>query len=65
MIPLPSTTIRHALIDYRALLIRLANDYPETFKRTHPPLIAQIDAALFEIAGNIQHVAIVPLTCVK
>lgn len=62
---LPSTTIRHALIDYRSLLIRLNNDWPETFQHTHPQLIAQIDAALLEIEGNITTVLLAPYACAK
>jgi len=62
---LPSTTIRTALVDYRAQLLRLVNTYPETFKHTHPALIQSIDDALLSIEGNIQEVGIVPLTCAR
>ena len=62
---LPSTTIRTALVDYRAQLLRLVSTYPETFKHTHPALIQSIDDALLSIEGNIQEVGIVPLTCAK
>lgn len=60
---LPATTIRHALIDYRALLIRLNAAYPETFQHTHPQLIAQLDATLLSIEGNISECAIIPTAC--
>jgi len=63
MTTLPSTIIRHALIDYRSLLLRLAVDYPDTFKHTHPQLIAQIDDGLLSIEGNISQVAIIPVAC--
>lgn len=63
MAVLPSTTIRTALVDYRAMLIRLNNTYPETFRHTHPQLIAQIDSALMEIEGNITTVQITPCAC--
>jgi len=62
---LPSTIIRHALIDYRSLLIRLNNDYPETFQHTHPKLIADIDATLYAIEGNVTMVSIMPHACAK
>lgn len=61
---LPSTTIRTALIDYRALLLRLVNTYPDTYKQS-PQLIAEIDDALLSIEGNITQVAIVPMTCAR
>jgi hypothetical protein len=60
---LPATTIRSALIDYRAELIRINRKFPEVFKYTHPQLIAQIDEVLLSIEGNITEVEITPATC--
>jgi hypothetical protein len=64
MISLSSTTIRTALVDYRAELLRLVVLYPKTFGGNRET-IAQIDGALLSIEGNIQDVGIVPLTCSK
>lgn len=58
---LSATTLRIALIDYRAELIRLSVKYPCHFKNNQT--IADIDAALLEIDGNVRHVSIQPYAC--
>lgn len=63
MTTLPSAIVRTALVDLRAELLHLYATYPETFRTTHPQLIAQLDAALLSIEGNIDQVQILPLTC--
>jgi len=60
---LPSTTIRTALIDYRANLIRMNSQWPDVFKHTHPKLIADIDAVLLSIEGNVTEVSVTPVSC--
>lgn len=60
---LSQTTLRTALIDYRAELIRLSVKFPTTFKDTNDKTIAEIDAVLLSIEGNISRVAVVPLSC--
>lgn len=63
MATLTSTTIRTALIDYRSELLRLTAKLPEIYGNHHQQTIAQIDAALLEIEGNVQSVLISPLAC--
>jgi hypothetical protein len=58
---LSSTTVRIALIDYRAELIRMQVKYPSTFNNDE--LIKSIDEALYEIDGNITDVMISAVTC--
>lgn len=60
---LPSTTLRTALIDYRANLLRLYNQWPDIFQHTHPKLIADIDAVLLSVEGNVTEVTILPASC--
>lgn len=58
---LSSTTVRTALIDYRAELIRMQVKYPTRFKNEQ--IIKDIDDALYEIEGNITNVMISAATC--
>lgn len=60
---LSQTTLRTALIDYRAELIRLSVRFPEAFKSTNDKTIAELDAVLLSIEGNISRVSITPLSC--
>lgn len=60
---LSQTTLRTALIDYRAELIRLSVKFPQTFKNTNDKTIAELDAVLLSIEGNISRVSITPLSC--
>lgn len=60
---LTSTTLRTALVDYRAELIRLSVRFPETFKNTNDKTIAELDAVLLSIEGNLDRIAITPLSC--
>ena len=60
---LSQTALRTALVDYRAELIRLSVKYPESFKDTNDKTIAEIDAVLLSIEGNISRLAVVPLSC--
>jgi len=63
MATLTSTTIRTALVDYRAELLRLATKFPSTMSDSCAKTIQEIDNALLEIEGNIISVAIVPSAC--
>jgi hypothetical protein len=63
MATLTSSTLRTALVDYRAELLRMTAKRPEIFGAYHDQLIAQIDDVLFEIEGNISSVSIIPLAC--
>ena len=65
MVPLTlsQTTLRTALVDYRAELIRLCVKFPQTFKDTNDKTIAELDAVLLSIEGNISRVSIAPLSC--
>jgi hypothetical protein len=63
MATLDSTVLRSALIDYRSKLIKLYLEWPDIFESTHPRLIADIDAALFEIEGNVTTISLAPYTC--
>ena len=60
---LTSTTLRTALVDYRSELIRLSVRFPETFKSTNDKTIAELDAVLLSIEGNLDRIAIAPLSC--
>ena len=62
---LSSTTVRTALIDYRAELIRMQNKYPEVYSVSdhYDSVIKSIDDALYEIEGNITSVMISAATC--
>ena len=60
---LSQTTLRTALVDYRAELIRLCVKFPQTFKDTNDKTIAELDAVLLSIEGNISRVSIAPLSC--
>lgn len=60
---LSQTTLRTALVDYRAELIRLSVKFPQTFKDTNDKTIAELDAVLLSIEGNISRVSIAPLSC--
>ena len=63
MATLTSSTLRTALVDYRAELLRMTAKRPEIFGAYHDQLIAQIDDVLLEIEGNISSVSIMPLAC--
>lgn len=60
---LSQTTLRTALVDYRAELIRLSVRFPQTFKTTNDQTIAELDAVLLSIEGNISRVSIAPFSC--
>ena len=62
-VTLSSTTVRTALIDYRAELIRLAVKFPQHFGTANDATIASIDAALLSIEGNVSTVSLAPCTC--
>lgn len=59
---LSSTTIRTALVDYRAELIRMQIKYPQVYEE-NSAVIKSIDDALLSIEGNIQHVMISAHSC--
>lgn len=59
---LSSTTIRTALVDYRAELIRMQIKYPQVYKE-NDAVIKSIDDALLSIEGNVQHVMISAHSC--
>lgn len=63
MATLTSATLRTALVDYRAELLRMTAKRPEIFGAYHDQIIKQIDDALLEIEGNITSVEITPLAC--
>lgn len=65
---LSATTVRTALIDYRAELIRMQTKYPMQAKypkiyEENSAVIKSIDDALLSIEGNITRVMISPVTC--
>jgi hypothetical protein len=60
---LSQTTLRTALVDYRAELIRLSVRFPQTFKNTNDQTIAELDAVLLSIEDNISRVSIAPFSC--
>lgn len=59
---LSSTTIRIALVDYRAELIRMQIKYPQVYEE-NSAVIKSIDDALLSIEGNVQHVMISAHSC--
>lgn len=59
---LSSTTIRTALVDYRAELIRMQIKHPQVYKE-NSAVIKSIDDALLSIEGNVQHVMISAHSC--
>jgi hypothetical protein len=59
---LSSTTLRTALVDYRAELMRMAWKYPDQFKN-NDKAIKEIDDVLLSIEGNITLVGVTPLAC--
>jgi len=61
MATLSATTMWYALTDYRNQLIHLNVKYPDRYNNTKT--IADIDAALLEISGNITTVTVAPSTC--
>jgi hypothetical protein len=61
---LSSTTIRLALIDYRASLIRLESKFPDVYGNgNHHESVYDIDVALMEIEGNCTQVSLTAYTC--
>lgn len=59
---LSSTTIRTALVDYRAELIRMQIKYPQVYKE-NSAVIKSIDDALLSIEENITHVTVTAHSC--
>lgn len=59
---LSSTTIRTALVDYRAELIRMQIKYPQVYKE-NSAIIKSVDDALLSIEGNVEHVMISAYSC--
>jgi len=59
---LSSTTVRTALVDYRAELIRMQIKYPQVYKE-NSAVIKSIDDALLSIEGNVEHVMISAHSC--
>jgi hypothetical protein len=59
---LQATTLRTALIDYKAELLRLINLYPAVYK-DNDQAIEEIDKILVSIEGNITTVDINFATC--
>lgn len=59
---LSSTTLRTALVDYRAELLHMGAKYPDQFKNS-AQVIAEIDDVLLSIEGNITTVSVSPCTC--
>ena len=59
---LSSTTVRTALVDYRAELIRMQIKYPQVCKE-NSAVIKSIDDALLSIEGNVEHVMISAHSC--
>ena len=59
---LRSTTIRTALVDYRAELLRLMVKYPMTYCGNRE-IIKEIDDVLLSIEGNLTTVCVTPNTC--
>ena len=59
---LQANTLRTALIDYKAELLRLINLYPTVYK-DNDQAIDEIDKILVSIEGNITTVDITPATC--
>jgi hypothetical protein len=64
MAVLSATTIRLALIDYRAKLISLESKFPDVYGNSnHDESIYDIDVALMEIEGNCTQVSLAAYTC--
>ena len=59
---LSSTTIRTALVDYRAELIRMQIKFPQVYEE-NSAVIKSIDDALLSIEGNVEHVMISAHSC--
>jgi hypothetical protein len=59
---LSSTTLRTALVDYRAGILRLAAKYPQTYAGNVDKL-QEIDNVLLSMEGNVTTVAVLPHTC--
>jgi len=59
---LSSTTIRTALVDYRAELIRMQIKFPQVYKE-NSAVIKSIDDALLSIDANVEHVMISAHSC--
>jgi len=59
---LSSTTLRTALVDYRAELVRMMVKYPMTYCG-NKPIIKEIDDVLLSIEGNVTTVCVAPNTC--
>lgn len=59
---LSATTLRTALVDYRAELLRMLNKYPSTFT-ANDVAIDEIDRVLLSIEGNVTTVNVTPATC--
>lgn len=62
---LTSTTLRTALVDYRAELIRLSVRFPQTFKSVNDKTIAELDAVLLSIEGSVDRVSVAPFSCLR
>ena len=62
MSTLSATTLRTALVDYRAEMLRLANKYPQMYSSADD-VIKSIDGVLMSIEGNVTSVNITPNTC--
>lgn len=60
---LSATTIRTALIDYRAEMLRLANAHPNVYHTVYRKVVKEIDDVLLSIEGNITSVIVTPATC--
>lgn len=59
---LSSATIRTALVDYRAELIRMQIKFPQVYKE-NSVIIKSIDDTLLSIEGNVEHVMISAHSC--
>lgn len=62
MVTLHATTIRTALIDYRAEMLKLAKQFPHVYT-VYRDVVKEIDDALLSIEGNVTTVQIIPNTC--
>lgn len=64
MTTLSATTLRLALIDYRAELLRRGRLFPNVYDgNNHHPSVYDIDQVLYEIEGNCTTVSIAAHTC--
>ena len=57
------TTLRTALIDYRAEMLRLADSFPNVYETVYRKAAREIDAVLLSIEGNVTTVVVTPNTC--